>query len=238
MKRTILYVLGLTACLLPPTRMSAQYINAYVDAGGITSQIEGDELKGFKHWGFTGGVGALVRFDAHGRWAVSIETGYSSRGVHNNLHNMDNLYNIDLTMHYVDIPVTLFFKDPYGGIRVGAGLMYSRLVQQPHGQIQCRPSFFHPDTDDMTFLKNDLALMGELRFGLWRNLQLSLRYQYSLFPVKKQWHFTEDEGKATERSWANDCFNQSITCRLIWQFGEQERPERQKASNKKKTRRR
>lgn len=196
----------------------AQFINAYVTGGAITSQIEGDELKGFNRWWFTGGVGAFVRFDQEGTWSMSVEADYAGRGVYNNLHTSQNLYNIDMVLHYVDIPVTVFFKDPFGGLRIGLGPVYGRLVQQPHDTIQCRPSYFFPDTTDMAFLKNDMSLAGELRFTIWNNLQLSVRYQHSLFPVKKGWTFTEGEHK-----WQNDCYNQSVMFRLIWQFGEPER---------------
>lgn len=222
------YLLVFTIYLLPflPFPALAQYINAYVTAGAITSQIEGDELKGFSHWGFHGGVGALVRFDDEGRWALSVESDYSARGVYNNLHNSQNLYNIDMTLHYVDIPLTFFYKDPVGGLRFGIGPVYSRLVQQPHGEINFRPSHFLPDTTDMSFLKNDLALAAEIRFPVWSNLYFSARYQYSLFPVKKGWSFTEGD-----RTWQNDCYNQSIIFRLLWQFGEPEKSARRATSS-------
>ena len=221
MRKPAVILLALAAVFA--TAGKAQYINAYVNAGAITSQIEGDELKGFNHWGFSGGVGAMVRFDEAGTWTMSVEADYSGRGVYNNLHNSKNLYNIDMSLHYVDIPVTVFFKDPIGGLRIGLGPVYSRLVQQPHGKMEFRPTYFCPDTTDMSFQKNDLALAGELRFTIWSSLQLSVRYQYSILPVKKGWSFTEGS-----RTWQNNCYNQSVTFRLVWQFGEPERPVRNK----------
>lgn len=227
MKRLPPYLFFLLLALVP-LRAGAQYINAYIDAGAITSQIEGDELKGFKMWNFTGGVGAFVRFDQYGTWGLSIEADYAGRGVYQNLHNSKNLYNIDLRMHYVDIPVTVFFKDPYGGIRIGLGPVYSRLVQQPHGEIEYSPNHFLPDTSDMNFLKNDFSAAAEIRFTIWNNLYMSIRYQQSLFPVKKNWHFTENDN-----TWANDCFNQSLSFRLLWQFGEPDRPSRRQAQTRR-----
>ena len=235
MKRNVLFSVVFFGLLSSSPYMRAQYINAYVNAGAITSQIEGDELKGFSHWGPTAGVGALLKFDDYGTWSLSLETDYSARGIYNNLHNSDNPYNIKMTLHYIDIPLTLYFKDPYGGLRLGLGLVYGRLVQQPHGTIECRPSFFHPDTNDMTFMKNDFSVAAELRFSLWRNLQLSFRYQRSLLPIKKNWTFTENEGKPEENSWANDCFNTSVSLRLIWQFGEQDKSSRHRVSSRRST---
>jgi len=211
MKRLATLLLTLSV-LLP---LQAQRIHAYVSAGAITSQIEGDELKGFNHWGGTGSVGAIANLDNEGMWALAVETGYSGRGVYNNRHSAVNPYNVNITLHYIDIPLTLLFTDPYGGLRIGVGLVYSRLVQQPHDTISFRPTYFIPDTSDMTFLKNDLAPAIECRFGVWRNLQFSVRYQYSILPVKKGWTFREGD-----RSWSNDCYNSAATFRLIWEFGE------------------
>lgn len=203
--------------LLVPT-MQAQQFKAFVTAGGIASQIEGDELKGFDHWGFAGSVGAAVGLSGNGMWSLAVETGYSTRGVLNDSHNSDNYYNIDMDLHYVDIPLTLFFRDPYGGMKVGLGGVFSRLVAQPHGTIAYRPSIFAPDTSDMHFLKNDIALAGELRFDIWQGLQFSVRYQYSLMPIKRDWKFSEGD-----QTWSNDCFGSAVTFRLLYQFGEPEK---------------
>lgn len=226
--RRITTILLFSLAILLSHKLSAQYINAYINAGAVTSQIEGDELKGFKHWGFSGGVGAFLRFGNDGTWALSVETDYSSRGVFNELHTSENPYNVSLTLHYIDIPLTVFFRDPLGGIRIGIGPVYSRLVQQPHGHIDCRPSYFLPDTNDMSFLKSDLSLAGEIRFPIWQGLQFSVRYQHSLLPVKKGWSFTEGD-----EQWQNDCFNQSVMFRLLWQFGEPERPPRKNAQSRR-----
>lgn len=215
MKRLILSAFFLLLTL----SMQAQSISAYVTAGAIASQVEGDELKGFSHWGLHGGVGTIFQLDDIDRWALSIETDYSCRGIYNYKYSTENYYNIDLDLHYVDIPVTFFFRDPFGGLRIGAGLVYSRLTSQPHGNLEYRPNFFSPDTNDMSFLKNDLAGALEIRFDIWRGLQFSARFQYSLIPIKKDWHF-----QYSEEVWANDCYNSSLTFRLLWQFGYDDKP--------------
>lgn len=218
MKRTILLLL-----LLLPTVLQAQNIHAYLTSGLSMSQIEGDELKGFKHAGFTGGVGALTALDSRNRWGLSVEALFSQRGVYNNSHDPQNYYNIGLTLNYVDIPVLLHYQDPYGGMLLGAGLSYGRLVQQPHGTIRYNPNYFIPDTADMTFLKHDLMAVADMRFTVWRGLQINLRWQYSLLAIKKDWSFFQYSGVDAENNprynkHANDCYNHSIVLRLIWQF--------------------
>lgn len=194
---------------------AAQRINAYVSAGATASQIEGDELKGFDKWGFAGSVGAFASITDNGRWFASLEAGYARRGAYN--HSGDP-YNAKFILDYVDIPFTIYFKDPYGGILIGAGPVYSRLVQQ-RGEMAINPEYFVPDTSDLTFLKNDLALALELRFTIWRGLQMSVRYQYSLLAIKKDWQFVEHFNSRADHVWKNNCYNSSAMVRLLWQFG-------------------
>lgn len=201
------------------TAAQAQRIHAYVAAGTVTSQIEGDELKGFSHWNATGAVGAIAQLDNRDRWSLYVETGYACRGVYNQRRSSQNYYNIKLDLHYVDIPLMVSFHDPYGGMRVGLGFVYSRLLGQPHGTVDYRPEYFIPDSSDMSFLKNDIAPAIEFRFDLWKRLQFSARYQYSLIPVKKDWKFTQIE-RGEENTWYNDCYNSSLMFRLLWLFGD------------------
>ncbi len=211
------------------TLQAQQRIQAYLDAGAILSQVEGDELKGFSHVGFAGGVGAWVHLDDNDRWALAVESGYSGRGIYNNKKSSENYYNTKIDLHYVDIPVTLFFHDPYGGLQVGLGLSYSRLVAQPEGTITYNPNYFTPDSSDMAFLKNDLAGTFECRFTVWEHLKLSFRYQRSLIPIKKDWTFSMGE-----KTWSNDCYNSSVTMRLIWQFGDENTRTKYKKHKKKR----
>ncbi len=213
MKKSILLAILLVATI---TLQAQQRIQAYLNAGTILSQVEGDELKGFSHVGFAGGVGARVRLDDNDLWALTVESDYSGRGIFNNKKNSENYYNTKIDLHYVDIPVMLFFHDPYGGLQIGLGLTYSRLVAQPDGEISYNPNYFIPDSTDMTFLKNDLAAAIEGRFTIWENLKLSFRFQRSIIPIKKDWTFTMGD-----KTWSNDCYNSSITMRLIWQFGDE-----------------
>lgn len=201
----------------------AQRIHAYLTSGVTLSQIEGDELKGFRHVGYTGGVGALTALTDNYRWGLSVEALFSQRGVHNNSHDLQNLYNIDLTLNYVDIPVLVHYQDPYGGMLFGAGLSYGRLVQQPHGTIRYNPEYFIPDTNNLTFLPHDLCAVADMRFTIWRGLQLDIRWQYSILAIKRQWVFhtyngLDGDGKPRYKDHSRDCYNHALSLRLIWQF--------------------
>ena len=213
MKRSLFFLLLLASfsgCL------QAQRIHGFVSSGLTLSQVEGDELKGFRKWGYTGGVGAISSLDRNASWALSVEALFSQRGSYN---ASGDPYSVDLPLNYVDVPLLVHFRDPWGGILVGLGLCYSRLVQQPHSRGLYNPNYFMPDTTDMSFLRDDLTILADLRFAVWRSLWFNIRWQYSIIAVKRDWGFTEYKGDgSTVKHWTNDCYNNSLAFRLLWVF--------------------
>lgn len=209
--------------LLAPNESRAQRIHAFVSAGVTANQIEGDELRNFKHYGISGGVGALAALSDNGQWGLSVEALFNQRGSHSSGDTRNYLYRMHLTTSYVDIPVMIHWQDIRGGMLFGAGLSYGRLVEQPHGRMGYDSLFFMPDTSDMTFLPSDFAVVLDARFTIWHGLQMGIRWQYSLLPVKRDWVFykyngVDANGNARYTSHANDCYNHSITVRLLYQF--------------------
>jgi hypothetical protein len=219
MKRIIITIL----LLLPLSLAAQQRIHAFVSSGVNISQIEGDELKGFKQIGYTGGVGALVSLSSNNHWGMSIEALFSQRGARSTRDTRNYLYYLDVHSNYIEIPLLLHWQDQYGGMLFGAGVSYGRLVRQPVGKVGLNENFFVPDTNDKDFLPNDFMVVADARFTIWRGLQLNLRWQYSIIAVKRDWHFKYVDGKnpdGTDR-WIdiyNNCYNHSIALRLIWQF--------------------
>lgn len=215
-----LLLLLTTATTQAQRRQNSQVIRAYPVLGATASQIRGDELRGFRKWGFTAGVGAIVDLTSNGQWQMSMEADFSQRGAFNNTHDPYSIFNF--TMNYVDIPLSVHFTDPYGGMTFGLGLVYGRLVQQPHGLIIYQPGYFEPDTSDMRFLKNDLSAAFDVRFPIWRGLTLNIRYQLSLFPIKRNWSFTGQHhvGEREITTWQNNLYNSSLSLRLLYVFGD------------------
>lgn len=194
----------------------AQNLKACLNLGFTASQIEGDELKGFHKYGVSTGVGILAPISRNRHWQVGVETNITQRGAFN---ASSDPYNIRLTLNYVDIPLTIYYHDPKGGMYFGTGLAYGRLVQQPHGFMQYKDDYFVPDTSDMLFLKNDITWVAEARFAVWRGLQFSLRYQSSIVAIKKDWRFIEYIHNQPE-TWYNNLYNRSVTLRLLWVLGD------------------
>ena len=205
---------------LSPT-LEAQRIRGFVAAGGAVSQVEGDELKGFKQLGLNAGVGAMIDLTGSDRLLLDVEVLYAQRGAWQKTTS-DNVYCMNLYLNYVDIPLLLTYHDPIGGIIAGAGLTYGRLVQQPHSVIYYNDRDVIPDTA-MNFLKNDLTATVDFRFPIWRGLQIDLRWQYSLIAIRKDWQFAHYDGKDAYGNYRykyvyNNAYNHSLVMRLIWQF--------------------
>ncbi len=242
-RQRLLAILLLVVTLLSANDLQAQrrrnrsIFHAYPVVGATASQMRGDELRGFKKWGFTAGVGSTLSISDNDNWKLSLEADFSQRGAFNNTNDPYSLY--DFTLNYVDIPLTLHFTDPIGGITIGAGLVYSRLVQQPHGEVVYLPNYFVPDDSDMSFLKNDFAAAIDLRFPIWKGLTFNLRYQHSLIPIKKQWSFTEygQMFSGGSDTWSNDIYNSSVSVRIMYVFGEQKHYNKYNRKKKYKRRR-
>ena len=216
MKKTLIIL----ALLLSAVAVQAQRIHGFVSSGITLSQIEGDELKSYSKWGYSGGVGAIAGFDRYETWNMSLEALFTQRGSYN---GSGDPYSLALRLDYVDIPLMVHYRDPWGGMLLGLGLCYSRLVQQPSGKMRYDPTYFFPDTNDMAFLNNDLQAVVDIRFPVWRGLWFNIRWNYSLLAVKRDWEFTEFRGTNPDGSpraitWKNNCYNNSLTFRLIWQF--------------------
>ena len=77
--------------LMLATGANAQRIHAFVSSGMTVNQIEGDELKGFKHFGYTGGVGALA--------AVSSKRGGSLQPARRTQHQRHTLLYVPHEAH-------------------------------------------------------------------------------------------------------------------------------------------
>lgn len=222
MKRIVITLM----LLLPLTLAAQQRIHAFVTSGITVSQIEGDELKGFKQVGYTGGVGALMSLSDNNRWGLSVEALFSQRGARSTDNTRNYFYKLNIRSNYIEIPLLLHWQDQYGGMLFGAGVSYGRLVRQPEGfgEIGFNDNFFVPDTNDKAFLPNDFMVVADARFTVWRGLQINLRWQYSLFAVKRDWHFEYHDGGINPDGTdhitliTNDCYNHSLVFRLIWQF--------------------
>ena len=94
--------------------------NVYLKANA--SQIDGDELSGFRKPGVAAGIG--TNYLINESWFLSIKLGYTligSKGV------IDEVYNYEIPLHYLEMPIEIGYQ--YKNMRITTGLAPSYLLQ-------------------------------------------------------------------------------------------------------------
>ena len=223
--KKLLIILCIAAGL--STDVCGQTIRAFVSAGGNLSQINGDEVFGFKKAGLTASVGTMIPIRKNENWLVSVETKYSQYGAYEKSYP----YHYNATLPYIEIPVMAHFEDPIGGWTFGLGAVYGRLLNYTEKAAwdATGVTTIITDFEKKDFLKNDLSFVADIRFRLWKNLKFNFRYQMSLLPIKKDWLFTYYNSTEIQ-----DAYNSSLSARLIWVFNDKDTSKKTKKGKKRR----
>jgi len=195
-------------------QVSAQIIKGEAIVGMNLSQVDGDEVYGFKKIGLNIGAGVMIPFDKKGKWDVSLEALYSEKGANQNRQYTDPIitgeYRINL--NYVEVPVLVMFTDK-DFISAGAGFSWGRLVgakEWEHGVL-----IETTTASSGTYSNNDFCILADFRIRIWQGLKFNLRYAYSLVKIRTR----EFENLAGD-TWTRDQYNNVISFRLIYVFNE------------------
>jgi len=128
MKRFRVLTLLLAFLVASPALLHAQIIKGEVFAGGILSQVDGDECYGFKKLGVHAGAGALVPITS---WMdFGLEALFSQKGAYKRdsiTYGSTFPYAYNLKLNYVEIPLMLYLTDK-DVVSVGVGVSYGRIV--------------------------------------------------------------------------------------------------------------
>ena len=188
----------------------SQRIKGSVIAGGNLTQVEGDEIKGWSQFGFTGGLGAIMPFGSH--WAANLETLFSQKGSFQKKQFVDSLTNeYRLRLNYFEIPVYVSYTDK-NVMTFGLGGYWSRLVgsnEEEHSGNQ------PPYSDSVAFNKNDIGFLVDVKVRIWNHLHLNLRYSQSLTPIRER-----DFDPQASSEFIRKQYNQVITLRFVYVFNE------------------
>ncbi len=195
-----------------------QIIKGEAILGTNITQVEGDEVWGFKKFGLNIGVGALVPFKKN--WDVSMEVTYTQKGARqaNQYHDTDSLGNVTtgaykLRLNYVEVPLMIHYTDK-GFITVGAGLSWGRLV----GVKEWEHNVLVPTTtlNSGTYNKNDFNYIIGVRIRIAGSLKFGIRYQNSITKIRTR----NFENVYTGEKWTRNQYNKVLTLRLIYIFNE------------------
>ena len=129
MKRFRIITLLLAALVAAPALLHAQIIKGEVFAGGIISQVDGDECFGYRKFGVHAGAGALVPITSF--MDVGLEVLFNQKGANKNdslnLHQGSYSGTYHLNLNYVEVPLMLYLTDK-GNYSIGLGVSYGRVV--------------------------------------------------------------------------------------------------------------
>ena len=201
------------------TVLSAQIIKGEAIVGMNLTQVDGDEVYGFRKVGANVGAGVMIPFDRKGRWDISLEALFSQKGAYQSpqYNDVDSLGNpltgeYKLNLNYVEVPVLVMFTDK-DFISAGAGFSWGRLVgvqEWEHGQLVESTTI-----ENGTYNQNDFSILADVRIRIWQALKFNLRYQYSMVKIR-----TREFSDLAGNTWTRDQFNNVISFRLIYVFNE------------------
>jgi hypothetical protein len=201
---------------------SAQRIMGAAILGVNASQVDGDEVYGYKKFGLNAGLSAIVPFGD--KWSVSIENVFSQKGAHQRARYLDSLDgSYDLKLNYLDVPLLVHFTDK-DIVTFGAGLSWGRLIQVS----EQRNGYDMPATtlQSEIYNSNDFNLLLDLRFRVFERFRFNARYAYSLRPIATREVIDSKTGKPNIR----DQYSGLFSFRIIYVFNERYSRENRKQS--------
>ena len=132
----ILIISGVSGTLM------GQIIKGEALLGLNLTQVEGDEVHGFRKPGLNIGAGVLIPFKKN--WDVSMEVTFNQKGAKQKPQYNDSLSSglvitgeYKLNLNYVEVPVLVHYTDKEF-ITIGAGFSWGRLVgvkEWEHGNL-------------------------------------------------------------------------------------------------------
>lgn len=226
--KKIYTILAICAILsLFATETKAQIVKGEAFMGLNLSQIDGDKAYGYRHFGFHGGLGAIVPIYQKDYFNIdfAIEVALNQRGAHQGRIYADTLSNgdiitgeYDVYMNYLEVPMMIYFSDMQIS-SFGIGVSYGRLIglrEYEHGKLTSVDLNYKGDD---RYKLDDWCILADLKFRLHERLKLGFRYQYSLTPIRTR-SFDLVNGQP-DMEWQNvDQYNNVITARLIYVFNE------------------
>ncbi len=152
------------------------------------SQVDGDAYAGYHKVGFNVGGIVYTRFTEH--LAASLEILFSQKGARGNqpqrLGNTDTfLTDYRINLNYAEVPIMLNYFDRRRS-HFGAGFSYSQLIsgEEVIGITRSNQQG-EVDASAYPFRKSDVNFLLSGNLHLTKGLFLNARFQYSLFPVRK-----------------------------------------------------
>lgn len=211
MKRIFLFIISLT--ILGSNTVHAQRIMGAVFAGFNATQVDGDEVYGYKKFGLNIGASAIIPIND--KWSISLENAYSEKGAHQRPRFLDSLDgSYDLKLNYLEVPLMVHFTDKEI-VTFGVGMSWGRLInisEQRNGYEMAGTTL-----ESGIYRNADLNLLLDVRFRLYKRFHFDVRYAYSVRPIATREIIDSKTGYPNIR----DQYNGLFSFRVMYKFNEQ-----------------
>lgn len=179
----------------------AQIVKGEVFFGGNMSQVDADGTIGYKKFGFNGGVGALVPIYSKGDFDIefNLEVAFNQKGSHDaevtflydsNGDGITDNYRYgeyDLRMNYLEVPMLVYFSDRQL-YSFGIGASYGRMVKLDEYEGGEKTDItLKTGYENGGYKLDDFSLLLEGKIRLHERWKLGIRYQHSLFDIRKRY---------------------------------------------------
>jgi len=199
--------------IIAPKNALSQGIQGAIAIGTNLSQVDGDEVVGFKKFGLNASVIAIIPFKK--KWAISIEASFSQKGAYEKYpynYQADKQYPYyNLRLNYAEVPVLIHFTDK-GFLTAGLGMSWGRLVgvKEIEWGKETDLSLYSGD-----YARNDVNGIVDLRFPIYKKLKFNFRYSYSFMVIRTR-TYTNLAGD----TWTRKQYNNLLTFRIYYIFNE------------------
>jgi hypothetical protein len=194
----------------------AQRILGGVSMGVNLTQVDGDDLFGFRKVGINVGPMVEVPFGPKRHWSVSMELLYSQKGS-SHRGGSDSLYSYSykLIQNYAEIPVLVHFSDRRS-ITGGVGFSYGQLISYKETNSKFYNKYFIYQTGLANY---DISVIADLQIRLWSKLWANLRYQYSV-KSNRTVYIDKSILYPPQNPETRYQYNNVISVRLTWVFNQ------------------
>ena len=215
--KNLIVILSLTLSLYSGDLYSQRILGA-ITAGMNLTQVDGDEIYGFRKTGFNLGPSVIIPFGKNKKFSLNMELLFSQKGSYQAMGPSDTLGEpqpyYKLKLSYVEIPVFVKYTDK-NIVSGGLGFSYGQLVgvkEVEHG-TQTETNLQGPYT------KSDLEMLADVQLKIYQRLWFNVRYSYTLIPIRTR-HYSVPIPNGSEE-WDRKQYNNVITFRLIYVFNQE-----------------
>jgi hypothetical protein len=225
--RRLIFLFIFSFSLILSERSFSQHILGAVSAGINLSQVDGDEVYGFKKVGFNGGPSVIIPFGKDKKWSVTLELLFSQLGSRQkSVYPVSNTIDsaragfydgYRLSLNYVQIPMIVHFTDKRF-LAGGLGFQYGQLVGVTEYEDYNDNRGFARSTTTLQgpYTRADIQALADVRIRIYRGFWFNVRYSYSILPIRTREFVNPFFGN----TWLRKQYNNVISLRMVYIFND------------------